>query len=79
MSKIPEVPKAKYNQKDPFAWVDYQWEKFMTEQKELKAHIEQLQEDLGKCTKNYSRLYDENKELKKENKFYKKVKKENLL
>ena len=42
MSKIPEVPKSKYNKNDPFAWVDYQWEKFMTEQKELKSHIEQL-------------------------------------
>tara|TARA_R100000008_G_C3507907_1_gene127240 strand:- start:258 stop:623 length:366 start_codon:yes stop_codon:yes gene_type:complete len=53
MSKIPEVPKAKYNQKDPFSWVDYQWEKFMEEQKELKAHIKQLQADLVTCNEHF--------------------------
>ena len=44
MSKIPEVEgKPKYNKNDPFRWVDSQWEKFMTEQKELKAHIKELE------------------------------------
>ena len=44
MSKIPKVKdRPKYNQNDPFRWVDSQWEKFMTEQKELKAKIEELE------------------------------------
>lgn len=65
MSKMPKVDnKPKYNHKDPFRWVDSQWEKFMTEQKENKAIIKQLQQDLGTCTKNYSRLYEEHKKLK---------------
>ena len=36
---------------------------FITEQKEHKAMIKQLQEDLGTCTKNYSRLYDKYRKL----------------
>ena len=65
MSSVPKPDKKpKYNNNEAFAWVDSQWEKFMTEQKELKAHIAQLQEDLGTCTKNYSRLWDEHKKLK---------------
>ncbi len=43
MSKIPDTEKTKYNQKDPFRWVDSQWEKFMTEQKVLKAKISELE------------------------------------
>ncbi len=42
MSKIPDTNKSKYNQNDPFRWVDSQWEKFITEQKELKARIKEL-------------------------------------
>jgi len=53
MSKIPDTPKTKYNHNDPFRWVDSQWEKFMTEQKEHKAIIKQLQEDLARCFKNF--------------------------
>ena len=54
MSQTPEPnKKPKYNHSDPFVWVDSQWEKFMTEQKELKAMIKQLQEDLGTCTENF--------------------------
>ena len=53
MSKIPDTKKTKYNHNDPFRWVDSQWEKFMTEQKELKKAITQLQEDLGTCTENF--------------------------
>ena len=63
MSSIPKVSKSKYNKDDKFAWVDSQWEKFMTEQKEMKALNKQLQEDLGTCTKNYSRLWDKYKKL----------------
>ena len=66
MSSIPNVNKPKYNKDDKFAWVDSQWEKFITEQKEHKAIIKQLQEDLGTCTKNYSRLYDKYSELENE-------------
>ena len=53
MSKIPDTKKPKYNNNDPFRWVDSQWEKFMIEQKEYKAQIKKLQEDLGTCTKNF--------------------------
>ena len=54
MSKIPDdTKKTKYNQNDPFRWIDSQWEKFMTEQKELKAHIKQLQDDLVTCNKHF--------------------------
>ena len=54
MSSIPKPDKKpKYNKNDAFVWVDSQWEKFMTEQKEHKAKIKQLQDDLGTCTKNF--------------------------
>ena len=53
MSKIPDTPKTKYNNNDAFRWVDMQWERFMTEQKEHKALIKQLQKDLGTCTENF--------------------------
>ena len=45
MSKIPDTPKSKYNHNDPFRWVDSQWEKFIAEQKELKAKISNLESD----------------------------------
>ena len=64
MGQIPEPDKKpKYNSNKPYEWVDSQWEKFMTEQKEHKAMIKQLQEDLGTCTKNYSKLYDKYRKL----------------
>ena len=54
MSSVPKPNnKPKYNNSKPYEWVDSQWEKFMTEQKELKAMIKQLQEDLGTCTENF--------------------------
>ena len=44
MGTTPKVnTKPKYNKDDKFRWVDSQWEKFMTEQKELKAKIEELE------------------------------------
>ena len=56
MSQTPEPDKKpKYNNNDPFIWVDSQWEKFMTEQKEHKAMIKQLQDDLGTCTENFQK------------------------
>ena len=71
MSKIPDTKKTRYNQNDPFRWVDSQWEKFMTEQKELKNVITQLQEDLITCNKHFQKQRDnllkaemENAELK---------------
>ena len=37
MGTTPKVDKKpKYNNNKAFEWVDSQWEKFMTEQKELK-------------------------------------------
>ena len=54
MSAVPKPDKKpKYNHNEAFAWVDSQWEKFMTEQKEHKAIIKQLQKDLATCTKNF--------------------------
>ena len=57
-----------FDKNNPFRWVDSQWEMFMTEQKEHKAMIKQLQEDLGTCTKNYSRLYDKYRKLEEKSK-----------
>ena len=66
MSRIPKVDdKPKYNSNKPYEWVDSQWEKFMTEQKELKERIKELE--------------DENKQLKQDSNFMKTLKKQNLL
>ena len=44
MSRLPRVDKKpKNNKSTKFRWVDSQWEKFMTEQKELKARILELE------------------------------------
>ena len=44
MSIVPKPDKRpKYNQHEAFRWVDSQWEKFITEQKELKARILKLE------------------------------------
>ena len=43
MSRLPKIDKKpKNNKSTKFRWVDSQWEKFMTEQKELKKQILQL-------------------------------------
>lgn len=43
MSNTPKInEKPKYNQNKPYEWVDSQWEKFITEQKELKSEILRL-------------------------------------
>jgi chromosome segregation ATPase len=43
MSSIPKPDKKpKYNQNKPYEWVDGQWEKFMTKQKELEDEIVNL-------------------------------------
>ena len=55
MSSIPKVDKSKYNHNKPFAWIDSQCEKFMTEQKELKSHIKQLQDDLVTCNEHFQK------------------------
>ena len=46
MSSVPKTNKPKYNNSDAFRWVDAQWEKFMTEQKELKSKIEDLENEI---------------------------------
>ena len=79
MSKIPDTKSTKYNKTDPFRWVDSQWEKFMTEQKELKFSISELEHHSGVAEDYITELEEENKQLKLENDFYKKIKKENLL
>ena len=54
MGTTPKVEKKpKYNKNDAFRWVDSQWEKFMTEQKELKDKIEKLERKVKK----YKLLY----------------------
>ena len=64
MSKLPNVSKKpKYNHDDKFRWVDSQWEKFMTEQKEHKAMIKQLQEDLATSTENFQKQRKQMEEL----------------
>ena len=56
MGQTPTPDKTpKYNHNKPYEWVDSQWEKFMTEQKEHKAMIKQLQEDLATCTENFQK------------------------
>tara|TARA_R100000458_G_C8147047_1_gene156098 strand:+ start:71 stop:295 length:225 start_codon:yes stop_codon:yes gene_type:complete len=42
MSSVPKVDKPKYNQSKPYEWVDSQWEKLMTKQKELEDEITNL-------------------------------------
>ena len=57
MSKMPDIDKRpKYNHDDKFRWVDSQWEKYISEQKELRALNDQLQKDLETCTKDYSKF-----------------------
>ena len=67
MSSIPKVDKPKYNQTKPFAWVDSQWEKFIKEQKEHKAIIEQLRKDLVTCNKHFQKQRNQLLELEMEN------------
>ena len=43
MSSVPKPDKRpKYNQNKPYEWVDSQWEKLMTKQKELEDEITNL-------------------------------------
>ena len=47
MGTTPKIEsKPKYNKNKPFEWVDSQWEKFMTEQKELKTKIKKLEKEI---------------------------------
>ena len=69
MSSVPKPDKRpKYNQHEAFRWVDSQWEKFMTEQKELKAQIKQLQNDLVTCNKHFQKQREELESVKLQNK-----------
>ena len=67
MSRIPKVDKSKYNHNKPYEWVDSQWERFMTEQKEMKRHITQLQDDLVTCNKYFQKQRNELLKLEMEN------------
>ena len=53
MSSVPKTNKPKYNNSDAFRWVDAQWEKFMTEQKELKSKIEDLENEIEQLKQDY--------------------------
>ena len=67
MSKMPKIgDKPKYNKNDKFRWVDSQWERFMTEQKEHKAQIKQLQKDLVTCNKHFQKQRIELEETKEQ-------------
>ena len=67
MSKMPKIgDKPKYNQNKPYEWVDSQWERFMTEQKEHKAQIKQLQKDLVTCNKHFQKQRIELEETKQQ-------------
>ena len=66
MSSVPEDIKPKYNKNDKFRWVDSQWERFMTEQKEHKAQIKQLQKDLVTCNKHFLKQRIELEETKQQ-------------
>tara|TARA_Y100000310_G_C20360314_1_gene658659 strand:- start:468 stop:734 length:267 start_codon:yes stop_codon:yes gene_type:complete len=64
MSRIPETEKTKYNQNNPFRWVDSQWEKFLTEQKELKDKIEDLENEVDQLKQDhYFTMRNKNLEL----------------
>ena len=65
MSSIPKIEKSKYNKDKSFAWVDSQWEKFMTEQKEMKAEIVNLKGKLKNDNDYIKSLEDTVEELKK--------------
>ena len=67
MSSIPKVEKPKYNNSKPFEWVDRQWEKFMSEQKELKRYVSQLREDLLTCNKHFQKQRNQLLEAEMEN------------
>tara|TARA_Y100001938_G_C8019596_1_gene394535 strand:- start:377 stop:745 length:369 start_codon:yes stop_codon:yes gene_type:complete len=59
--------KPKYNSSKPFEWIDSQWEKFMTEQKEHKAIIKQLRDDLVTCNQHFQKQRDDVLELTMKN------------
>ena len=64
MSQIPKNIKSKYNNNKTFAWVDSQWEKFMTEQKEHKKEILELKIENSEMRDRLLELTMENAELK---------------
>ena len=73
MSSIPKVNKPKYNKDDKFTWVDSQWEKFLTEQKDLKVEIsekdkviEQLRKDLVTCNLHFQKRKNKIEDLENE-------------
>jgi septal ring factor EnvC (AmiA/AmiB activator) len=74
MGQVPKPEnKPKYNKNAPFEWVDSQWEKFMTEQRELKAEIyekdktiEQLRADLITCNSHFQKRKDDIENLTNE-------------
>ena len=64
MSSVPKPDKKpKYNNNAPYEWVDSQWEKFMVQQKEDKAMIKQLREDLVTCNEHFQRQRKQMQEL----------------
>ena len=56
MSQIPKDTQSKYNKDNKFSWVDSQLEKFMTEQKELKNKISELEKENSELKENFRRL-----------------------
>ena len=67
MSSIPKPDKKpKYNQNKPYEWVDSQWEKLMTKQKELENEIANLTGKI-KNDMDYIRMLEESLKESKEN------------
>tara|TARA_R100000008_G_C3456621_1_gene102064 strand:+ start:78 stop:395 length:318 start_codon:yes stop_codon:yes gene_type:complete len=66
MSSVPKVDKPKYNQNKPYEWVDSQWEKLMTKQKELEDEIVNLTGKI-KNDMDYIRMLEESLKESKEN------------
>ncbi len=73
MSNIPDInERPKYNHNDAFRWVDSQWEKYMSQQKEDKKIIKQLQDDLVTCNKYFQKQRDKITELEIELDYWRK-------
>jgi hypothetical protein len=58
--------KPKYNKSKPYEWVDSQWEKFMIEQRDLKARIFDLEQQYATDGEYISHLEDEVDRLKEQ-------------
>ena len=54
MSRIPKGLKSRYNKNSKFIWVDSQWERMMTKQRELEAKLSELKVMVKTTPNNYA-------------------------